>query len=123
MRRILQIILTITFGIGSCFQTVVCAEDTAEHKPNPAPLLKYMEQLSGAASDSNAGGIYLRADDERTSSRGRVRKGGSSCNAKLSGFQGHCTSIIWDTSLFGIPHYAYFAGENRWKKKFRESTM
>ncbi|MEY8396319.1 HAD hydrolase-like protein [Lachnospiraceae bacterium 45-P1] len=44
------------FGIGSCFQTVVCAEDTAEHKPNPAPLLKYME-LSGAASDSNAGGF------------------------------------------------------------------
>lgn len=35
------------FGIGGYFQTVVCAEDTAEHKPTPAPLLKYME-LSGA---------------------------------------------------------------------------
>lgn len=35
------------FGIGGCFQTVICAEDTPEHKPNPAPLLKYME-LSGA---------------------------------------------------------------------------
>lgn len=35
------------FGIGSYFQTVVCAEDTVEHKPSPAPLLKYME-LSGA---------------------------------------------------------------------------
>lgn len=34
------------FGIGGYFQTVVCAEDTAEHKPSPAPLLKYME-LSG----------------------------------------------------------------------------
>ncbi len=34
------------FGIGGYFQTVVCAEDTPEHKPNPAPLLKYME-LSG----------------------------------------------------------------------------
>lgn len=36
------------FGIGGYFQTVVCAEDTTEHKPNPAPLLKYME-LSGAS--------------------------------------------------------------------------
>lgn len=34
------------FGIGDCFQTVVYAEETVEHKPSPAPLLKYME-LSG----------------------------------------------------------------------------
>lgn len=31
------------FSIASCFQTVVCADDTSEHKPAPAPLLKYME--------------------------------------------------------------------------------
>lgn len=38
------------FGIGGYFQTVVCAEDTVEHKPNPAPLLKYME-LFGASRE------------------------------------------------------------------------
>lgn len=35
------------FGISRYFQTIVCADDTKEHKPNAAPLLKYME-LSGA---------------------------------------------------------------------------
>lgn len=34
-------------GILPYFQTVVCADDTEKHKPDAAPLLKYME-LSGA---------------------------------------------------------------------------
>ena len=32
------------FEIASHFETAVCADDTAEHKPGPAPLLKYMER-------------------------------------------------------------------------------
>lgn len=31
------------FGIDNYFKTIVCADDTNEHKPNPAPILKYME--------------------------------------------------------------------------------
>ncbi len=31
------------FGIGHYFKTIICADDTQEHKPNAAPLLKYME--------------------------------------------------------------------------------
>ena len=31
------------FDIDFYFKTSVCADDTAEHKPNPEPLLKYME--------------------------------------------------------------------------------
>jgi len=30
------------FGINKYFGTIICADDTAEHKPSPAPLLKYM---------------------------------------------------------------------------------
>lgn len=32
------------FGLDGYFQTVVCADDTTEHKPTAAPLLKYMEK-------------------------------------------------------------------------------
>ncbi len=32
------------FPISGYFETVVCADDTVEHKPAPAPLLKYMEK-------------------------------------------------------------------------------
>lgn len=35
------------FGISHYFTTIICADDTQEHKPNAAPLLKYM-QLSKA---------------------------------------------------------------------------
>lgn len=35
------------FGVSGYFQVVIRAEDTEEHKPAPAPLLKYIE-LSGA---------------------------------------------------------------------------
>ena len=45
-REELQYDLT-RLGMGRCFQTVICADDTQEHKPNAAPLLKYME-ASGA---------------------------------------------------------------------------
>lgn len=31
------------FGIEHLFRTVVCSDDTSEHKPNPAPILKYIE--------------------------------------------------------------------------------
>lgn len=31
------------FGISKYFNTIICADDTSEHKPSPAPLLKYME--------------------------------------------------------------------------------
>ena len=34
--------------IHQYFSTVICADDTAEHKPMPAPLLKYMK-LAGAS--------------------------------------------------------------------------
>lgn len=31
------------FDIASLFKTIICADDTAKHKPDPEPLLKYME--------------------------------------------------------------------------------
>lgn len=31
------------FGIRQYFGTTICADDTKEHKPTPAPLVKYME--------------------------------------------------------------------------------
>lgn len=30
-------------GVLELFTTIVCADDTTEHKPTPAPLFKYME--------------------------------------------------------------------------------
>lgn len=38
------------FGISHYFSTVICSDDTQEHKPTAAPLLKYME-YSGARQD------------------------------------------------------------------------
>lgn len=37
-------------GLASWFSTIICASDTKEHKPSPAPLLKYME-MTGTSSD------------------------------------------------------------------------
>lgn len=34
------------FGINHYFKTVICADDTEEHKPMPGPLQKYMETTS-----------------------------------------------------------------------------
>ena len=31
------------FGISHYFKTIICADDTQEHKPNAAPILKYIE--------------------------------------------------------------------------------
>ena len=45
----------IRFGIGNYFRTIICADDTLEHKPNPAPLIKYME----AANISNQDVLYI----------------------------------------------------------------
>ncbi len=42
-------------SILSKFKAVVCSEDTALHKPHPEPLLKAMELLGAAASDT----IYI----------------------------------------------------------------
>ena len=39
------------FDIRRYFQTVVCAEDTAVHKPDPAPILKYMERAGARPED------------------------------------------------------------------------
>ncbi len=43
------------FGINEYFETVVCADDTAEHKPNPDPLLKYIELAKCSKEDA----IYI----------------------------------------------------------------
>ena len=31
------------FGINHYFKIIICADDTQEHKPNAAPILKYVE--------------------------------------------------------------------------------
>ena len=41
----------IPFGVGQYFETVICADDTAEHKPSPEPLLKYAENSGAVLSD------------------------------------------------------------------------
>lgn len=33
----------VPFGIASCFDAIVCADDTTLHKPHAEPLLKYLE--------------------------------------------------------------------------------
>lgn len=38
-----------SFEIKKYFTTVVCADDTSEHKPMPGPLLKYMEMTGEPA--------------------------------------------------------------------------
>jgi phosphoglycolate phosphatase-like HAD superfamily hydrolase len=37
----------VPFGLINYFKLVVCADDTEKHKPNPEPILKFIE-LSGA---------------------------------------------------------------------------
>ena len=39
------------FDISSYFETVVCADDTLQHKPEPDPLLKYMEWTKCQANE------------------------------------------------------------------------
>ena len=38
-------------AIAPYFETVICADDTTEHKPTAAPLLKYMEKTSAASNE------------------------------------------------------------------------
>lgn len=37
--------------IVNFFTTIICADDTTEHKPTPAPLLKYMELTNASKED------------------------------------------------------------------------
>lgn len=39
------------FDIAKYFATVICADDTGKHKPNPEPLLKYMEKARCGKDD------------------------------------------------------------------------
>ncbi|MDF2566128.1 MAG: HAD-superfamily hydrolase, subfamily variant 1 [Massilibacillus sp.] len=43
------------FGLMDFFDYIVCADDTERHKPNPEPLLKFLE-LSGA---NPSGSLYI----------------------------------------------------------------
>lgn len=38
-------------GLNPWFQTIICADDTPEHKPSPAPLFKYMELTKTAPGE------------------------------------------------------------------------
>ena len=46
----------VPFGLIDCLPFVVTADDTLKHKPNPEPLLKFLE-ISGGVSQSEA--IYI----------------------------------------------------------------
>lgn len=39
------------FSLEHFFSTVICADDTVEHKPSPAPLLRYMERTGCRPDD------------------------------------------------------------------------
>lgn len=45
----------IPFGLSNFFNIVVCADDTEKHKPNPEPILKFIE-LSGSDASNT---IYI----------------------------------------------------------------
>jgi pyrophosphatase PpaX len=45
--------------LRACFDVVVTASDTAEHKPSPAPLLLCLERLDGARPEGSTGPIYV----------------------------------------------------------------
>lgn len=38
--------------VGKYFSTIICADDTSKHKPDPAPLLKYLEKSGVSAKNS-----------------------------------------------------------------------
>lgn len=40
------------FGLGRYFATVVCADDTAGHKPGPDPLLEYMARAGAGSGET-----------------------------------------------------------------------
>lgn len=39
----------VPFGVAGLFGTVICADDTREHKPHPAPLLAYLDRTGAQA--------------------------------------------------------------------------
>jgi HAD superfamily hydrolase (TIGR01549 family) len=41
----------IPFGLGDYFDYVICADDTAKHKPHPEPILKLMEMCGDDPKD------------------------------------------------------------------------
>ena len=45
----------VPFGLSAYLPYVVCADDTKKHKPNPEPLLKFLE-ISGAKAETS---IYI----------------------------------------------------------------
>ena len=40
------------FGLNKYFGVIICADDTEMHKPNPEPLLKYMELANAKPSET-----------------------------------------------------------------------
>lgn len=40
------------FGLNEYFGVIVCADDTKEHKPNPEPLIKYMELANAKPAET-----------------------------------------------------------------------
>lgn len=40
------------FGLNKYFGVIVCSDDTQKHKPNPEPLLKYMELASAEPAET-----------------------------------------------------------------------
>ena len=47
-------------GVTSLFDHLICADDTTEHKPKAAPLLKYLERSGATAAETLyvGGSIY-----------------------------------------------------------------
>lgn len=72
------------FGIQHYFKTIICADDTKVHKPNAAPLLKYME-LSGADSRE----ILYVGDSEYDSECAE----NAGCDFALAGWGSHGPTI------------------------------
>ncbi len=72
------------------FKTIVCADDTTEHKPTPAPLLKYME-LTGTDCDQ----ILYIGDSEYDSGCAK----GAGTDFALAGWGSHDREIKADYYL------------------------
>lgn len=71
-------------GILDLFTTIVCADDTTEHKPTPAPLLKYIEWTGADKSQ-----ILYVGDSEYDSGCA----GGAGVDFALAGWGSHNRDI------------------------------
>lgn len=76
--------------ISRYFKTVICADDTKEHKPNAAPLLKYME-----LSEIDRGKILYVGDSEYDSRCA----GSAGIDFALAGWGSHSEAIRADYYL------------------------